>query len=204
MSKDKYRSRLHMIQLYTDNERHMKALEIVKKQYDYIGILHNKDYFTKEDEQKNAERVAGTLKKEHYHVILRFKSATWSTAICKELELEQNLIENVRNFDNAMQYLIHYNDKDKAQYTIDEVFGNLKPRLIESINKVTKSEGEKVSEVIKYIETFDRPITIKEFAVWCAKEGYWSEFRRSSGIFIRIIDEHNFRYTQENTKKVPR
>lgn len=200
MSKEKYRSRLHMIQLYTDNKNHMDALEIVKKQYDYIGILHNKDYFTKEDEQKNLERVAGTLKKEHYHIILRFKSATWSTAICKELNLEQHLIENVRNFDNAMQYLIHYNDKDKAQYTIDEVFGNLKPRLIESINKNTKNEVEKVTEIMSFIKTFERPISITEFAIWCAQEGYWSEFRRSSSIFFKIIEEHNYKYYEKTPK----
>lgn len=46
--------------------------------------------------------------------------------------------------DNALQYLIHYNDSDKTLYSIDEVSGNLKTKLIESINKVEKSEGEKV------------------------------------------------------------
>lgn len=137
MSKDKYRSRVHMLLLYPENEQHQKAFEKITKTYDYAAILHNKDYFT-EGEKK------GELKKEHWHIVLRFNQAVWSTAICKDLDIEHNYIENVKRFDNALQYLIHYNDTDKAQYTVDEVQGNLKQKLVESINKVEKSEGEKV------------------------------------------------------------
>lgn len=180
MSKEKYRSRVHMLLLYPDNEQHTKAVEKIKQSYDYAMILHNKDYTTD-----------GELKKEHWHVVLRFNQAVWNTAICKELGIEENYIENVKRFDNAIQYLIHYNDSDKAQYTVEEVQGNLRQKLIESINKVEKSEGEKVIELIEYIDKQENKITIKSFANYCASQGFWSEFRRSASIFIRMIDEHN-------------
>lgn len=180
MSKEKYRSRVHMLLLYPDNEQHCKAIEKIKQSFDYALCLHNRDYTTD-----------GELKKEHYHVVLRFNQAVWSSAICKDLGIEHNYIENVKRYDNALQYLIHYNDSDKAQYTIDEVQGNLKQKLVESINKLDKSEGEKVIELIEYIENQDTRITIKSFANYCAKQGYWAEFRRSASIFIKIIDEHN-------------
>ena len=141
MSKEKYRSRVHMLLLYPENEAHKKAIEKIEQSYDYAMILHNRDCWTEEDEQKNPEHIAGALKKEHWHVVLRFGQAVWSSAICKELGIEQNYIEDVKKFDNALQYLIHYNDTDKVQYTIDEVKGNLKTKLVESINKVDKSEG---------------------------------------------------------------
>lgn len=180
MSKEKYRSRVHMLLLYPDNKQHCNAIEKIKQSYDYALCLHNRDYT--ED---------GELKKEHYHLVLRFNQAVWSSAICKDLGIEHNYIENVKRFDNALQYLIHYNDSEKAQYTIEEVQGNLKQKLVESINKVEKSEGEKVIELIDYIDKQETKITIKSFANYCAQQGYWSEFRRSASIFIRMIDEHN-------------
>lgn len=188
---EKYRSRTHMILLYPENEEHKKALDKIVKSYDHAGILHYKDIWTEEDEKKNPERVAGELKKAHYHIIVRFNQAVWSTAICKELGIAENYIENIKRFDNALQYLIHYNDNDKAQYDIKEVFGNLKNRLVESINKVEKSEGEKVVELIEYIKNYDGTLSVTQFAHYCASNGYWSEFRRSGSIFTRIIDEHN-------------
>lgn len=100
-----------------------------------------------------------------------------------------------------MQYLIHYNDKDKAQYSVEEVFGNLKTKLVESINKIEKSEGEKVAELIIFITDREDTISITEFAKYCALNGYWAEFRRSGSIFCKIIEEHNF-YIQEKKKKV--
>lgn len=194
MALEKYRSRVHMLLLYPEDESHRKAVEKIEQSYDYAMILHNKDYWTEEDEKKNPDHVQGEVKKEHWHIVLRFNQAVWSTAICKELGIEHNYIENVKRFDNALQYLIHYNDSDKAQYSQDEVKGNLRQKLVESINKVEKSEGEKVCELIDYIESQETKITIKSFSQFCAKNGYWSEFRRSASIFIKIIDEHNQKF----------
>ncbi len=185
MAKEKYRSRVHMLLLYPSDETHVEALEKIKSSYDYAYCLHNRDIT--ED---------GSTKKAHWHVVLRFNQAVWSSAICKDLEIEHNYIENVKRFDNALQYLIHYNDTDKAQYSVDEVFGNLRSKLIESINKVEKSEGEKVVELIQFIKDYEGKLTITEFASYCALNGYWSEFRRSGAIFVKIIDEHNQMYQE--------
>ena len=194
MAKDKYRSRVHMLLLYPSDEAHALALEKIKASYDYAGILHDRDYWTEKDEKENPIHIAGTLKKEHWHIVLRFQHAQWSTAICKELGIEHNYIEDVKRFENALQYLIHYNDTDKAQYNLDEVFGNMKPKLVESITKMEKSEGEKVVELIEYIKQYDGRLSITDFASYCASNGYWAEFRRSGAIFVKIIDEHNSRY----------
>lgn len=96
--------------------------------------------------------------------MIRFAQAKWNTAICKELGIEERFIEDVKKFDNALQYLIHYNDDNKAQYAVDEVFGNLKSKLQESINKGDKTEGEKVVEILEVIESYDGRWTITDFA----------------------------------------
>ena len=194
MSKiEKFRDRKFSLLLYPDNEKHVEALEIIKKSYDYAGILHDRDFFTEEDEKKNPEHIAGTLKKPHWHIIIRVsgKNPVWSSALCKELNIDERFCEKPRSFENALMYLIHYNDIDKAQYDVSDVFGPIKSKLLDCINNVSKSEGEKVSELIEYIESQNEIITVKSFARYCAQNGYWSEFRRSASIFIKIIDEHN-------------
>ena len=188
---EKYRGRVHMLLLYPDNVQHMEAMQKISKSYDFGAILHDKDYWTEEDEKKNPEHKKGDLKKEHFHVIIRTQNATWNTALCKELGIEEKFCEQAKNIDNALQYLIHYNDTDKATYAIDEVFGSLKTKLTESINKVAKSEGEKVVELIQFIKDYNGKLSITVFAEYCAKNGYWAEFRRSGAIFVKIIEEKN-------------
>lgn len=191
MAKEKYRSRTHMLLLYPDCDAHVQAKHKIEQSFDYALILHDRDIFTDEDEKQNPLHKAGDLKKPHWHVVLRCSNATWSTALCKELGIEHNYIEACKNFDNSLQYLIHYNDTDKTSYEIDEVKGSLKTKLKESINKQEKSEGEKVVELIQFIKEYDGKLTITEFATYCALNGYWSEFRRSGAIFCKIIEEKN-------------
>lgn len=186
MAQEKYRSRVHFILLYPDDATHVEALETIKQSYDFACILHDKDV----DEN-------GEIKKAHWHVVLRFQQATWSSAICKNLGIDHRYIEDVKKFDNAMLYLIHYNDDNKVQYDATEVFGNLAPRLVEIINKGEKTEGEKVIEMLKYIEDKGGYVTVTEFAKYCAFNGYWAEFRRAGAIVCKIIEENNKRYERE-------
>lgn len=184
----KFRSRNFAILLYPENENHLEVLEKIKKSYDYIYINHNKD---KDENNK--------LKKEHYHVIIRVgNNARWNTALSEELKLELNLIQDVKNMDRMLQYLIHYNEEDKYQYDINECKGPLKKRLELSINKNDKTEVEKILEIMDIIETADRKLTMTELARYCAENGNWSEFRRSSYIFKEILYEHNLSFNDFN------
>jgi len=186
MAQEKYRDRTHLLMLYPEDKTHMEALKKIEASYDYACILHDKDV----DED-------GVIKKAHYHVVLRFPNQTWSSALAKELGIADNYLEKPRSFDNALMYLIHYNDSDKYQYSIDDVKGTLKKRLKEKLNGVDKSEGEKVYELIEYIENQDKTISVTMFAKYCASNGYWSEFRRSGAIFCKMIEEHNKRFCEE-------
>ena len=179
----KWRDRTMALLLYPEDVTHQKAIEKIKQSYDYAYILHDKDC---DDD--------GVIKKAHWHIVLRFKNQQWNSAIAKDLGITPNYIEKCKNFDNALQYLIHYNDSDKYQYSLDEVKGNLKSRLKEKINVSNKTEGEKVMELIEYIEKSDKKVSVKELAKFCAENGYWSEFRRSATIFIKILEENNKKY----------
>lgn len=184
---EKYRDRTHCLLLYPDDESHVKALQIIEHSYDYAMILHDRDIADN-----------GESKKPHYHVLIRFKHATWSSAICSELGIHENYIEKPRSFNNALLYLIHFNDKEKAQYEVDEVKGPLKTRLQQEIAKVDKTENEKVMELFDFIDSLAEPLTVSAFSRYCASMGYWSEFRRSGAIFMRILEEHNQRFYNDN------
>lgn len=186
MSKiENFRDRKFMFLLYPDNESHMKALETLIKSYDVAYILHDKD----------KEVDTNQLKKSHYHVIIRTgNNAKWSYPLCEELGIEPRFVEKIGKLDNALAYLIHYNEEDtidKYKYELNEVKGNLNVRLKEIISKEDKTEGEKVIELIEIIDNADMKIKVKDFARHCASTGKWDVFRRSSSIFMAIISEHN-------------
>lgn len=187
----KYRSRVHLILLYPDNSNHLEVLDKITKSYDYAGIIHNRDVWTEEDEKQNSSHKAGELKKEHIHIVLRTQNAVWNTALCKDLGLEDKFCEQVKSIDRSLQYLLHYNEPDKTQYSIDDVFGGLRTKLSESIAKNEKSESEKVLELLDYIDNYQGQLRISDFARYCATNGYWSEFRRSGSIFLKVIVERN-------------
>lgn len=195
---ENYKDRKHMLLLYPDNESHVEALDTISKSYDYAAVLHDKDRWTAEDEAKNPEHKQGELKKAHYHVVIRTPNGTWRSALCKDLGIEEKFCERPRSFESALQYLIHYNDTEKGVYPIEEVFGTLVTKLKESINKIEKSEGEKVVELIQFIEEREGYIRVTDFATYCAKNGYWSEFRRSGAIFCKMLEEHNEQYRKED------
>lgn len=180
MSREKYRDRSHCLLLYPDDPTHVEAMRIIERLFDYASILHDAD--VTED---------GELKKAHWHVVLRFNQPRWSSALAMELGITENYIEKPRSFSNALLYLIHFNDPDKAQYSPDLVKGSLKPRLLKEMAKVDKDEDERAAELIEYIYNCPDRISFTTFADYCAKHGYWSIYRRSAVIFMNLIREHN-------------
>lgn len=185
---EKYRSRKFCLLLYPlEDETHKKAIEYIKLNYDYALIVHDKDI----DEE-------GSLKKIHTHVVISCQNAKWNSALAEELGIAPNYLAKCRNFENALEYLIHYNDNDKYGYDIDDVQGNLASRLKQIILNDGKDENTKAYELIDYIENYEGYIDICEFSKYCCSVGMWDVYRRASYLFIRIIDKHNFEFEQRS------
>ena len=130
------------------------------------------------------------LKKAHTHIVLEFNNARWSSSLAEELGITSNYIQNCKNFEKALDYLIHFNDDTKYQYDINEVKGNLKKQLIKQMNSFNKDENEIVKEIIEMINNSDL-IDISTFVKLMCDLGYYSYFRRSLSLFLRLIDIHN-------------
>jgi len=187
---NKYRGRKHCLLLYpNEDESHKKAIEYIKLNYDYALIVHDKDYYPD----------TGEIKKAHTHIVLSCDNAKWNTAIAKELGITPNYIQQCRNYENALNYLIHYNDDTKYQYLIDEVQGNLKHKLEKLLINDKKDENEKLIEIIEYIENYDGILNEKTFMLYVCSIGMWDVARRSTVWLLRLIETHNYPYkTREN------
>lgn len=179
---EKFRDRKFCLLLYPEDDSHVRALDIIKKTYDYAFILHNKD----------VNENSGEVKKEHWHVVIRTgENAIWNTALAKELNITDNYIQRCRNLDRALLYLLHYNDKEKAQYPIDEVKGLLKKRLKIAISKDDKTEQEKAEILIDFILSQTIQIRFTDVIKKACNLGYYDTVRRSPMIFKKLVDEQN-------------
>lgn len=178
---EKFRSKKFCILLYPEEDpTHKKALEYIKLNYDYASIVHDQDV----NEQ-------GELKKSHTHVVISMPNAKWNTALAKELGITENYLERCRSLENALEYLIHFNDDSKHQYTLEQVKGNLKKKLEKIMLNDGKDEEDKVQVLVDFIMTYKGYLRVTDFSYYCLSMGMWSVYRRSSAIFGKLIEEHN-------------
>lgn len=111
---DKYRVFSGVI--YPDSESYnpIEVLETLKSKFkEWAYCLHDSDV--------NDE---GELKKPHIHWVGRGDPRTLS-AVAKFLGLKENEVELGKNFKALIQYLIHLNNPEKAQYSIENVVTNI-------------------------------------------------------------------------------
>lgn len=153
------------------------------KNYEYLYIKHDKDIIS----------TTGEIKKIHYHIVLKFKNYKWRSSLAEELEIESNYLQPVRNLNNILCYLIHYKEECKHHYDLVEVKGSasFKDKLNKVIKQIDMSEDERVSVIFNYIMTRTRYTSFSEMTSYIISKGLWADFRRSYGIFIRLLDEHN-------------
>lgn len=181
---EKFRSRNFNLVLYSEDESHRQAIDYIKKNCDYAMILHDMD--TYED--------TGELKKSHYHVVVRFPNAKWSTSFANDLGIGENYLEECRSLKRSLLYLIHFYDENKYQYDVDDVTGSLKKRLQEILTNSDKTENEKMQDLISYIDNFDNFIEMSQFIRYCVSIGYTDVCRRDYQLLTSIIIEHNSKY----------
>lgn len=171
-----------------EDEQHKSALDYIINNYSkYAFIKHDKDLLD-----------TGELKKEHYHVIISFTNYRWRNAIAEELNITPNYLEKIRNLENSLKYLIHFNNSDKYQYNIEDVQGTLKSKLISYINTTDKSESEKVLELLDFIESTKGYIKLSSFIHYVCDNNLYDIYRRSATTFVKLLEEHNFTYNLKN------
>ena len=197
---EKCRSRAWCLILYPEDESHAKALELIRQSFNYVGILHDKDTWTEEDEQQNPDHKAGEFKKPHYHIILKFSQARWNTALADDFGIAINYLEQCRNFDSAALYLVHDGLADKYQYDSEALEGPLVPSVMKLL--APDDENGRVLELMKLIQSMGY-IDYETLVVKACENGMYADVRRMGYILSRIIDSHNERWCSEFSESPP-
>ena len=121
----------------------------------FVSPLHDKDVWTAYDEQENEAHVQGEPKKPHYHVMFMFSSVKTYEQVMEMVGLLKGTscvqVEDARAY---ARYLCHTGQKDKAQYSPDDVlqFGGA------DYAEVTEGTSDKVK-------------AIAEMESWCEDQG---------------------------------
>lgn len=150
--------------------------------YDYLYIKHDKDKFDD-----------GSLKKTHYHIILKFKNYKWLSSLSEELNIPFNYFQKIRSLDNMLTYLLHYKEDNKYHYSFDDLVGSsiLKFKLKKIINSFERDETDIISSFYTYIMQSDVFIKYSDLVRFALDNQYWSEFRRNFSIIKSLTDERN-------------
>lgn len=168
----------------SEDPTHKLALDYILENYSkYAYICHDKDILDD-----------GSTKKVHYHIVVSFSNYRWRNAIAEELKITPNYLEKIRNLENALKYLIHYNNSNKYQYAIDDVHGTLKQKLEAYINTQDKTESEKVLELLCYIEETSTFLKLSDFIRFVCNNNMYDIYRRSATTFVKLIEEHNVNF----------
>lgn len=179
----KIRDRKYCAIVYPDDETHVQAIEKLKSGgYNFAAILHDKDVY------EDGEHI-GELKKPHWHVVIKFPNAVWQNSLAKELGISSNYLEQAKNLDNALLYLVHDGYEDKAQYDLNEVFGPLQTRLATLLRD--DDEGTRALTIYQLIADSPGIVTYTEIFVKACKAGLYGDFRRLGSGVGWLIKEHN-------------
>lgn len=176
------RSKYYSLVLYPNEDAtHKSCIDYISSHFDYALIKHNCDL-----KDNSLE-----LKKEHYHVVIAFKNYRYLNSLIEELNISSNYIETSNSLESALKYLIHFDNKEKYQYSIDDVSGTLKEKLRFYVDKAQRT-GES-SETLLILETIDSMgyIYLKEFMTFICENDLYSTYRRNYIAFKDIITEHN-------------
>lgn len=183
----KIRKRNWTMLLYPEDPAHVEAMSRLQSGgYKYVAILHDSDVWA---EGESETHPAGEVKKEHWHVVLKFPQARWNTAIAEELGIAPNYMEACTNFDAACLYLVHANNEEKHQYDPSALFGS----LVSAVNKllVDDDEGTRVLQIVEKIDGAPGRCSYREVLVWACNNGLYGEFRRLGTGVKYLLDEHN-------------
>ncbi|MFS9374802.1 Rep family protein [Streptococcus infantis] len=126
---------------------------------DAYAIKHDKDTSVVFD--KELQETTTKLTEPHIHALLKFEKGATLTELAVKIGLEPQYLEKAKSgrygYDNLLAYLIHAKDKDKYQYTPDEVFTLVGKKYLEVYHERQESwlKGKAKKEVQKSFEDID-------------------------------------------------
>lgn len=183
MEQKKYNAYCMILYKDSTSYNYNDIISFIEKNYDrYAYIEHDAE----EEDKKN-----------HTHVVMYFPNKRYANSIAKN-DFKSNVIDLKLKHCNLvpmLRYLIHFDDEDKKQYSIENVKGTLKEKL-EDIIKCKNSDKDNLNDIIDFILSCTCKVTFKSVFVYCLNMNYFSSYLRYYAIIRDIIQEHNNLYLQ--------
>lgn len=171
------RGTVYQFLLYPDNDSHMKALDTIKSCYEYAYILHDKDV---SDE--------GEVKKVHIHCIVKLPKPKTLHSLCNDVGLEDRFCQKVNNEKYALRYLIHKDNKDKYQYSENDILSNMNYLVIE---KYINNDIPIEEKALIIIDIMEHATNFKDLVIMCCNNAVYDELRRMGSLGIQMFREIN-------------
>lgn len=168
--------------LYEDDPTHVRALEELQQLAgEWWFIRHDLD--VKDD-------GTGEVKKPHWHVVLRLQNARSHDSLCAALGLAPNYLQVANSVSGAIRYLVHRDDPDKYQYSLDAIQTN-SPGPVRRALATSQDDDKLARQIFDYIQSAVHCLSMSDISVWCFDNGCYSAFRRGYSVFRDVIREHN-------------
>ena len=133
----------------------------------------------------------------HYHISLYFQNPTTISVVSSKLGITPNYIKIQDDFGkrytlkNTIGYLIHYNNKEKYNYKINDIITN----DIDLVNKYYdlltggSSESQILKEILLFIDN-NPYVNNKDLLVFCIDNDFLKTFRKYAYYLNQIIKEN--------------
>lgn len=142
---------------------------------DYAYILHNKD----SDDN-------GELKKEHYHIYIKFSKLVRSETILKIFNT--SVYEDVKDINALMRYFLHLGEESKHEYSKEELIKNFDIDFNSNLSKEDKEINE-LNTILNYVNSNNFK-GLNGLLHFCLENKIWSTYRRNYSIikdYVRLI-----------------
>lgn len=106
----------------------------------------------------------------HIHFIFNIFGSRTIKSVCETLNCDYQDVQKCRNPVGSMRYLIHLDDKDKAQYDINDIYTNDKDRVDWTIKSIH-------SPITTLFDDY-RAVKVRQISVKDFLEKYKGEFSR--------------------------
>lgn len=170
--------------IYSEDERSKKILQNIINSFQQVTwITHNRDIQINE----NGEEV---IAKEHIHILFKIgENARSVKSVAKDIGIEPNYLEGTRKIP-FLRYLIHLDNPEKTQYSIDEVYGELKEELQKQIKKNFDDEI-KITDITTQILN-GNITTISDLMIYAINNHVTEQARKYFFILNKMIGERNY------------
>lgn len=173
-----------------------------------VSPLHDKDVFKNDC----GENKKGDLKKAHFHIIFIFdsvKSLSQVQALVEEIYQDGKAVLPIAilNLRSSIRYLVHKDDKDKAQYQVEDILNiggvDLDKYLVNDSEKETDI-NDKFNQIFSLINDFNlTSFTDVAACLLSVDDELFSVFRKNAFFFSQIMRDRKFLKVKKNLQDNP-